>query len=87
MTSFFKERDCATLIRPLVNEQKLQQLSECSLEDLRPEFVEQSLNLRKRVLSSTKPKKLKGEYLDGNMYISVLNSYLTCINEGGVPVI
>ena len=49
--------------------------------------MEQSLNLRKRVLSSTKPKTLKGEYLDGTMYLSVLNSYLTCINDGGVPVI
>jgi hypothetical protein len=28
---------------------------------------------------------LKGETLDVNMYISMLNSYLTAINEGGVP--
>jgi hypothetical protein len=26
LTSFFKQRDCITLVRPLVNESKLQQL-------------------------------------------------------------
>jgi|688.fasta_scaffold270704_1 hypothetical protein len=28
---------------------------------------------------------LKGEHLDGTMYISMLNSYLNAINNGGVP--
>jgi hypothetical protein len=73
------------LVRPLVNEQKLQHLYDCSFDDLRPEFVEQALNLRKRIFSSTKPKLFKGQHLDGTMYISILNSYLSCINNGGVP--
>lgn len=28
---------------------------------------------------------IKGEYLDGTMYVSMINSYLTAINNGGVP--
>lgn len=47
--------------------------------------MEQALSLRKKVLANAKPKMLKGEYLDGTMYISMLNSYLTAINNGGVP--
>jgi hypothetical protein len=85
LTTFFKDRECTTLVRPLVNEQKLQHLYECSFDDLRPEFVEQALNLRKRVLTNAKPKMLKGEHLDGLMYMSMLNSYLAAINSGGVP--
>jgi hypothetical protein len=52
---------------------------------LRPEFVEQALNLRKKVLTNAKPKMIKGEYLDGTMYVSMINSYLIAINNGGVP--
>lgn len=85
LTSFFKDRECATLVRPLVNEHKLQHLYDCSFDDLRPEFVEQALSLRKRIFTNTKAKTIKGENLDGTMYLSILNSYLTCINNGGVP--
>jgi hypothetical protein len=47
--------------------------------------VEQALNLRKKVLTSSKPKIIKGECLDGPMYLSMLQSYLTAINNGSVP--
>ena len=47
--------------------------------------MEQALTLRKKILTNTKAKMLKGEHLDGTMYISMLNSYLSAINNGGVP--
>ena len=40
LKSFFKERDCCTMIRPLTKEENLQCLEKMALEDLRPEFVE-----------------------------------------------
>jgi len=40
MKSFFKERDCCTMIRPLTNETNLQSLEKMPLEELRPEFVD-----------------------------------------------
>jgi len=40
LKSFFKERDCCTMIRPLTNEGGLQNLAEMPMENLRPEFVE-----------------------------------------------
>jgi hypothetical protein len=63
----------------------LQSLEKCNFEDLRPEFVEQALILRKRVLHSAKPKLLRGQPLDGSMYVSLVKSYLNAINNGGVP--
>jgi len=41
LKSFFKERDCCTMIRPLTKEDQLQNLAEMDLDQLRPEFVEQ----------------------------------------------
>lgn len=41
LKSFFKERDCCTMIRPLTNEENLQNLANMDLEELRPDFVEQ----------------------------------------------
>jgi hypothetical protein len=40
LKSFFKERDCCTMIRPLTKEENLQSLEKVPIEDLRPEFVE-----------------------------------------------
>lgn len=40
MKSFFKERDCCTMIRPLTKEDQLQTLADLPLDSLRPEFVE-----------------------------------------------
>ena len=40
LKSFFHERDCVTMIRPLTNEEKLQNLIKIPLEELRSEFVE-----------------------------------------------
>lgn len=40
LKSFFKERDCCTMIRPLTNEENLQNLTNMELDELRPEFIE-----------------------------------------------
>jgi len=40
LKSFFKDRDCCTLIRPLTNEDNLQNLTDMDLSDLRPDFQE-----------------------------------------------
>jgi hypothetical protein len=65
LTSFFKDRDCFTLVRPLIDETKLQDLDKMSFEDLRPEFVNQVINFRKRVTGRMKPKTLNGQKLSG----------------------
>ena len=40
MKSFFMERDCVTMIRPLTNEERLQNLIKIPMDELRGEFVD-----------------------------------------------
>jgi hypothetical protein len=41
LSTLFKERDCVTLVRPLTNEENLQNLDKLDFDQLRPEFFEQ----------------------------------------------
>lgn len=85
LTSFFKDRDCFTLVRPLIDEDKLQDLDKMNFDQLRPEFGTQVIEFRKRVLTKMKPKTLNGQKLSGSLYLSMLSSYVGAINEGAVP--
>lgn len=55
------------------------------LEQLRPEFFEQVMNLRKRIIQRMKPKTLCGKELNGEMFVSLARSYVGAINNGAVP--
>ena len=41
-------------------------------DEIRPEFFEQIINLRKRVLNRLKPKVLNGKCLNGQMFNGLL---------------
>ena len=73
------------MVRPLLNETGLQNLDKMDITKLRPEFYEQVMNLRKKILEKMKPKTLNGRNLSGDMYVGLMNSYVTSINEGTVP--
>jgi uncharacterized membrane protein YheB (UPF0754 family) len=85
LKSFFKERDCQTMIRPLTNEENLQNLAEMDLEELRPDFVEQVMQLRRKVISRVKAKTLNGKKLTGPMLATLSEAYVQAINNGAVP--
>jgi chromosome segregation ATPase len=87
LKEFFKERDCATLVRPLTDEHNLQNLAKMELNSLRPEFVDQINQLRKKVLHKVKPKVLNGKALNGEMFCNLMHNYVEAINRGAVPVI
>jgi len=57
---YFKERECCTMIRPLTNEEELQNLGSMELDELRAEFVEQVMLLRRKVINRIKPKTVNG---------------------------
>lgn len=48
------------MVRPLVDEEKLQRLEEMKMESLRPDFIEQVMSLRRKVLSHVPVKKVNG---------------------------
>ena len=56
-------------------------------DKLRPEFFEQVIQLRKRILNRIKPKMLNGKNLSGSMYCDLLRALLQAINQGAVPAI
>ena len=75
------------MVRPVVNENNLQSLDKINMEDLRPDFVEQVLGLRKTVLHKMKPKQINDQPMDGPLWIALVEQYIHAINDGTVPSI
>lgn len=83
--TYFKDRDCFTMVRPLLKEKELQSLENMGPEKLRPEFLEQILYLRKKILNRVKVKTFKGKPLTGDMFLNIIKSLINAINAGKVP--
>lgn len=82
----FPHRDCATLVRPCHDEQKLRHLNHMPESDLRPEFVQQTAALRAKALAAP-AKTVQGEIVTGAMLATLCECYTTAIATGGAPVI
>ena len=85
LKSFFKERQWFTMIRPVTNEESLQNLEKMDERDFRPEFLNQVTQLRKKVTHWVRPKILNGKELNPEMLISLAENYVLAINKGAVP--
>ena len=85
--TYFVERDCFPMVRPVENERDLQKLQTLSDEKIRPEFLRQSEMLRNKIYMKIKPKNFNGKLLSGQMLINLLESIIEAINEGAIPVI
>ncbi len=85
--TYFKERDCFSMVRPIENEKDLQNLQ--SLDDhlIRREFLEQAETLRTKVFKKVKPKIFNNKVLSGSMLVELLSSIIDSINKGAIPVI
>lgn len=55
------------------------------LEELRPEFVSQTMALRKKVFNNLHEVRLSNSCLNGSEYLMMIQKYLIAINEGKVP--
>ena len=73
------------MIRPLTKEEDLQNLETMELEGLRSDFIEQVLQLRRKVLNRVKPKTLNGKKLNGEMLAHLTQNYVEAVNKGVVP--
>ena len=85
--SYFPEKDCFVMVRPVENEEDLQNLENISNEKLRREFVEQSKIFRNKVNKKVKPKTFKKRLLSGAMLIELIQNIIDSINGGSIPVI
>jgi len=70
--TYFRDRDCFTMVRPMLKEKDLQNLDNSTPEKLRPEFLEQVLHLRKKILNRVKVKTFKNQPLTADMYINLI---------------
>ena len=73
------------MVRPLVNEDRLQSLEELEIESLRPEFIEQVMSLRRKVLQCMPVKRILGHAIDGKTWAGILVHYVEAMNSGQVP--
>ena len=85
--SYFPEKDCFVMIRPVENEEDLQNLQNIPDNELRKEFVQQSNIFRNKVKKKIKPKTFKKRLISGAMLIELIQSILDSINNGSIPVI
>ena len=85
--TYFNERDCFPMVRPVENENDLQNLMNLSESKIRPEFIKQSNMLKNKIYMKIKPKTFNGKILSGEMLINLLESIVNAINEGAIPVI
>lgn len=85
LSSFFKDRDCFSLVRPTEREDALQRLDSAPEEVFRPEFLAQADELKRKIFTKVKPKSLNGQYLTGEMLGQLAIAYTDAINKGGVP--
>ena len=85
--TYFPERDCFVMVRPVEEEKNLQKLQHLPDEQLRVEFLEQAKNFRNKVFKKIKPKAFHGQLITGSMLLELVQSILDSINGGGIPVI
>ena len=85
--TYFLERDCFPMVRPVESESELQKLMTLSDNKIRPEFLRQCEMLRNKIYMKIKPKTFNGQILSGQMLINLLRSIIEAINEGAIPVI
>ncbi|CEG40002.1 guanylatebinding protein [Plasmopara halstedii] len=87
LSSFFRHRDCVTLVRPVDDEQKLRNLPQVAYDELRDEFRSSFESLHKRLFSKIQPKTMFGKPINGAMFVNLAGSYVEALNSGKTPVI
>ena len=85
--TYFPEKDCFVMVRPVEKESDLQNLQNLPDYQLRKEFVEQAKIFRNKVMKKIKPKTFRKKLLSGAMLVELVQSILDSINGGSIPVI
>ena len=88
MTAFFTERKCFPLVRPLLDESKLQEIDKVGFANLRGEFKEGVDALKAHLYEShLRPKEIHGRPLNGASFVGLVEQYIAAIEGGSVPTI
>lgn len=85
IVKYFKQRECVTLPRPVESEEDLKNLMNLKLENLKPSFKFEFLNLKNKIYKESKPKKINGKKLTGTALADIIQEFVNSINDGAVP--
>eukprot|EP00635_Sarcinochrysidales_sp_CCMP3193_P013605 CAMPEP_0118914912 /NCGR_PEP_ID=MMETSP1166-20130328/15197_1 /TAXON_ID=1104430 /ORGANISM="Chrysoreinhardia sp, Strain CCMP3193" /LENGTH=1170 /DNA_ID=CAMNT_0006854545 /DNA_START=197 /DNA_END=3709 /DNA_ORIENTATION=- len=88
LTSFFTNRACFPLVRPLGDESRLQQIDAVPFDELRPEFQVGVRSLKLHLYEThLRPKEIHGRPLSGASFLAMTEQYVNAIERGSVPTI
>lgn len=86
--SLFPDRDCATLVRPMHEEEALVSLDQTPLEQLRPEFRQGVASLLQMIFAKAQPRSYGSlGLMSGPLLAGLTCAYVDAINAGAVPTI
>lgn len=84
----FPERYCTVFHTPSVDTEVLNNLNNAPLEDMNPDFVEDMIRFRQKVLSIAKPKMFDANTpMQGSTFVEILKQFLHVLNSGEIPMI
>lgn len=88
LVAFFTHRKCFPLVRPLTDEEQLQEIDKVPFTSLRPEFQSGMEELKEHLyLHQIKPKVVNNVPLNGTSFLALCEQYIEAMSSGGVPTI
>lgn len=85
--SFFRNRDCLTMVRPAVDERDVRQLQFLPDSRIRPEFMTQVNLIKDRIWKQCSPKIINGVPLTGPLFANFLAQFADAFSRGKIPAI
>lgn len=87
ITTYFKQRDCITFVRPVEEESQLQRLDTLDESLIRLEFREQVKRAREKIFKSITAKMIAGQKISSAGFLSAAEVYINTVNSGKVLTI
>ena len=82
---YFKDRECITLPRPVDQEEDLHKLNQIPFSELKPNFREEFLNLKRTIYENSKVKRIGNKKINGPILVELLTSFINSLNSKIIP--
>ena len=82
---YFKDRECITLPRPVDKEEDLHRLNNIPFNELKSNFREEFLNLKRKIYEDSKIKKIGNKKINGPILVELLKSFIKSLNSKIIP--
>jgi len=83
LKKFFPQRHCSTLVQPVIDEDKLQRLSQLPYSELRHEFRQQVETMQRTTVELARkyPKLIAGQPIGGAALVMMLRKFVDSVNS------